>query len=209
MVLTIDKLEYLKTMVNFAKSKDVESEQFLIINNISWNQYEDLLESLGDSAVIRVQYWDQNLVIMSPSRRHEFDKKIIGMLLETYFLTKKIRFYPLGSTTFKNQIIKKGIEPDQCYCLHSNKDIPDLAIEVIVTSGGIDSLAIYQGLGVREVWFWEKEKLSIYVLQDEIYTKVKQSVLLPDLDLDLFAHYIGCDEPFDAVLEFKQKIEEV
>ncbi len=209
MVLTIDKLEHLKTMVDFVKSKDMESEQCLIINNVSWNEYEDFLEFLGDCAGVRVQYWDKNLVIMSPSYRHEFDKKIIGILLETYFFAKKIRFYPFGSTTFKNQIIKKGIEPDQCYCLHTNKDIPDLAIEVIVTSGGIDSLAIYQGLGVREVWFWEKEQLSIYVLENEIYTQVKQSILLPDLDLDLFALYIGDDEPFDAVLEFKQKIEVV
>lgn len=207
MVLTIDKLEHLKTMVNFAKSKDSESEQFLIINNISWNQYEDLLQFLGDAAGIRVKYWDENLVIMSPSYLHEFDQEIIGTLLETYFFAKKIRFYPFGSTTLKNKIIKTGIEPDKSYCLHSNKDIPDLAIEVIVTSGGIDSLAIYQGLGVREVWFWEKKKLSIYILENETYTKVKQSVLLPDLDLDLFAHYICYDELFDAVLEFKQKIE--
>ncbi len=207
MVVTIDQLEHLKTMVNFAKSKDSESEQFLIINNISWNQYEDLLQFLGDAAGIRVKYWDENLVIMSPSYLHEFDKEIMGTLLETYFFAKKIRFYPFGSTTLKNEIIKRGIEPDKSYCLHSNKDIPDLAIEVIVTSGGIDSLGIYQGLGVREVWFWEKEKLSIYILENETYTKVKQSVLLPDLDLDLFAHYIGYNEPFDAVLEFKQKIE--
>lgn len=209
MVLAIDKLEHLKNMVNFAQSKDFESEQIFLVNNISWNQYENLLQFLGDSAGIRVQYWEGNLAIMSPSRRHEFDKKIIGMLLETYFFGKKIRFYPLGSTTFKNKIIQKGIEPDQCYCLHINKDIPDLAIEVIVTSGGIDCLAIYQGLGVREVWFWEKEKLSVYVLENETYIQVQQSVLLPDLDLDLFANYISYDEPFDAVLEFKQKIENV
>ncbi len=210
MVLAIDhKLENLKTMVNFAKSKDAESEQIFLVNNISWNQYESLLQFWGDSAGIKFKYWEENLAIMSPSRRHEFDKEKIGMLLETYFLAKKIRFYSLGSTTFKNKILKRGIEPDKCYCLNSNKKIPDLAIEVIVTSGGIDSLNIYQSLGVKEVWFWEREKLSLYVLENDTYIKVNQSVLLPDLDLDLFTHYISYEEPFDAVLEFKEKIEAV
>lgn len=35
------------------------------------------------------------------------------------------------------------------------KQGPDLAIEVIITSSGIDRLDLYQGLGVREVWFWQ------------------------------------------------------
>jgi Uma2 family endonuclease len=208
MVLAVDKLTDIKNIVNFAQSQDFESEQIFIINKVSWNHYEDLLQFLGDSAGIKVQYWEENLAIMSPSHRHEFDKKIIGILLETYFMYKKIRFYPLGSTTFKNVNIQKGIEPDQCYCLHNNKEIPDLAIEVIVTSGGLDSLKIYQGLGVKEVWFWEKQKLKVYALQNETYTQVKKSLLLPELDLDLFAHYLSYDEPYDAVLEFKQKIEE-
>lgn len=206
MVSTIDKLEHLKNLVNLAKLKDAESEVVFQINNISWNQYENLLCLLEDSSRIKTKYLQENLVMMSPSRIHEFDKKIIGILLEAYFFTKKIRFYPLGSTTFKNQIIQRGIEPDQCYCINTNKDIPDIAIEVIVTSGGINSLEIYQGLGVKEVWFWERKKLSIYVLENESYTKMNNSSLLSDLDINLFTDYLCYDEPFDAVLEFKQKI---
>ncbi|MGB5595032.1 MAG: Uma2 family endonuclease [Crocosphaera sp.] len=206
MILVTDKLAYLKTMVDLVKLKESESEQIFLFNNISWQQYENLLQSLEDNAGIRLKYCEENLAIMSPSRRHEFDKKIIAMLLETYFFEQEIKFYPLGSTTFKKENIKRGIEPDECYCLYNNKDIPDLAIEVIVTSGGINSLEIYKGIGVTEVWFWEKEKLAVYSLNNGEYTKVKQSQLLPNLDLDLFASYIGYDEPFSAVLEFKQKV---
>lgn len=208
MIVATNQLSHLQAMVNLAKSKDSESEAVFIINNITWNQYESLLNFLGDDTFVKLKYCQENLAIMSPSRRHEFYKSILGMLLEAYFFAKKIRFYSWGSTTLKNQLLNRGIEPDESYCLYSNKEIPDLAIEIIVTSGGFDSLEIYRGLGVKEVWFWEKERLSIYVLNNDIYVKVNRSSLLPDLDVDLLANYIIWDEPFDAVLEFKKQIEE-
>jgi Uma2 family endonuclease len=207
MLTAVDKLEHLKTMIELAKSKDAESEQVFIINNIPWQQYEKLLNFVGDNAGVRLKYLEKNLEIMSPSSVHEFHKKTIGILLECYFLTKGIRFYPLGSTTFRAEKNARGIEPDQGYCLNSPKEFPDLAIEVVVTSGGIDSLNIYKKLGVSEVWFWGKEELKVYVLQEnEEYIQVNKSSLLPDLDLNLFASYITYDEPFDAVLEFRDKI---
>ncbi len=39
----------------------------------------------------------------------------------------------------KNKDKQAGKEPDECYCLETDKDIPDLAIEVIYTGGGVDT----------------------------------------------------------------------
>ena len=206
MLTAVNKLEYLKTMIEFAKSKDAELEQVLIINNIDWQEYESLLNFVEDDGGIRLKYLEGNLEVMSPSGIHEFHKENIGILLECYFLTTGIRFYSLGSKTFRLQKKSRGIEPDKSYCINNRKEIPDLAIEVVVTSGGIDSLNIYKKLGVSEVWFWEKEELKVYILEEEEYIQVNKSRLLPHLDLNLFASYINYDEPFDAVLEFKAKI---
>jgi Uma2 family endonuclease len=204
----VDRLAHLKAMIELAKSKDSDSEEILLINNIDWQQYENLLDFIGDdNGGILLKYGEKILTIMSPSRNHEFNKKIISILLETYCLIKQIKFYPLGSTTFRSQKVKKGIEPDESYCFDRPKEFPDLAIEVIITSGGINTLDIYQGLGVPEVWFWEKEQLKVYVLQEQEYQQVNKSTLFPDLDLDLFASYITKDEPLDAVLEFRKIIE--
>ena len=203
---TADRLQHLKTIIELAKYKDIDSEQVFIVNNVDWQQYEKLLELVGDDSGVLFKYWERNLEITSPSSKHELDKKVIGILLETYLLERRIRFYPLGSTTFRKETVKRGIEPDQCYCINGKKDIPDLAIEVVITSGGIDSLEIYKGLSVAEVWFWERDQLRVYVLQEGEYIKVNQSSLLPDLDLDLLASYITHDEPFEAVLEYRDKI---
>ena len=64
-------------------------------------------------------------------------------MLEAYLEAKRIRFWGLGSTTFRSQDKQAGKEPDECYCIGTDKDIPDLAIEVVYTSGGVDILEIY------------------------------------------------------------------
>ena len=158
----------------------------------------------GDNNQTRFKYAHNQLEIMAPSSRHEFIKKAIGILLETYFLEKSIRYYPSGSTTFRSESQQKGIEPDQCYCLHSRKDTPDLAIEVVITSDGLNSLEIYRSLEVTEVWFWQNEELSLYSLENNQYQKINQSILLPYLDIARFGQWILFDEIFDAVQESRK-----
>ena len=203
---TSNQLQHFQAIIELAKSKNRDAEQIFIINNVTWQEYEKLLEITSEEAGILLKYNQENLELMSPSSRHEIYKENIGILLECYFLTKKIRFYSLGSTTFRSQSLSRGIEPDKSYCINSRKDFPDLAIEVIITHGGIDALEIYKTLEVSEVWFWEEEKLNIYVLQNQEYIQVNQSNLFPDLPLELLVQYIPSDEPFDAVLQFRNQI---
>jgi Uma2 family endonuclease len=48
---------------------------------------------------------------------------------------------------------KVGLEPDECYSIGHARKLPDFALEVVETSGGIDTLEAYRRLGFREVWF--------------------------------------------------------
>jgi Uma2 family endonuclease len=169
--------------------------------------YGILLQRFESISHYRFKYLEGTLEIMSPSRRHEFDKKIIALLLETYFIEKDIDFYPLGSTTFRKEAVARGIEPDECYCFDSEKSIPDLAIEVVVTSGGIDDLLIYQGLGVQEVWFWQNHQFSLYFLRADKYEKISKSEFLPDLDLTLLASLLlSGEKPKDLISKFRENI---
>jgi Uma2 family endonuclease len=51
------------------------------------------------------------------------------------------------------------------------KSIPDLAIEVVITSGSIDKLETYRRLGVTEVWLWKVNQLKLYSLREETPSK--------------------------------------
>lgn len=61
---------------------------------------------------------------------------------------------------------------------------------IVNTSGGINKLEKYRRFGVIEVWFWENNQLSIYYLRDETYEQVNQSILLPDLDVELLVRCV-------------------
>lgn len=201
-------VSYLQKAIALLEEKDNNHDQSIFLEKIDWQDYETILRLKGDKNNPLLRYNQGSLTIMSPSRNHEIYKETIGALLEIYLRIKRIKYYPSGSTIFRIADGKKGIEPDKSYCLNNLKDFPDLAIEIIITSGGVNSLEIYKDLGVKEVWFWQNNELKSYILQDnDGYQEVKISYLFPDLDLDLLASYVVKDDHLDAVLEFMNILE--
>jgi Uma2 family endonuclease len=179
-------------------------EQRVLLEGVTWEQYESLITTLGDRfSSLRLSYLDGALEIMTNSPLHEELKKIIGMLIEAYLMESRIRFHAIGSATFRKTAAKRGLEPDECYCLGQKKEIPDLAVEVVLSSGVVDKLAIYEGLGVAEVWVWEMGQFQVYRLGDEGYDCGTKSDLLPGCDLEILARYVRPDDQFDAVMEFR------
>lgn len=188
-------------------SSDVD--QKYTVADISWQTYEALLSDLGDdSPGLRVHYLEGTLEITMPGRKHEVSKDNIGGLLRAYFEETRTRFYGLGSMTLKLEAKRRGAEPDVSFCVGTDKEFPDIAIEIVQTSGGVNKLEIYRGLGMPEVWFWEKGKFAVYHLLADAYEKVDRSQFLPDLNLDLLATYAQHPEPLDAVLEFRAALRE-
>ena len=182
------------------------STSYVLLSDVSWKQLEQLDITLAGTGA-RFSYLDGILEIMSPlSDEHEDSKKTLAMLVEVYMRTKNIRFYSRGSATLGKREDKTRREPDESYNLATKKIIPDLILEITVTSGGINKLEIYKRLGIPEVWFWEDGLLSVFCLEADEYQKVDKSTLLPDLDLELLAKYSRMVDQFDAVNEFSQVI---
>ncbi|PSB60116.1 hypothetical protein C7B79_26980, partial [Chroococcidiopsis cubana CCALA 043] len=78
------------------------SEQRVVLEGVSWQQYELLLATLGDDFPgLRLSYLEGTLEIMTTSSLHEELKKTIGMLMEAYFQESRIRFHAIGSATFR------------------------------------------------------------------------------------------------------------
>jgi Uma2 family endonuclease len=206
----------LKELFNEAELADADDpEEKFISSGVTWQMYEALLVKLEDNFHYRVTYLDGILEIVSPSIRHESIKKRLAILLERYLYKKRIQFKPMGSSTIKKQLLKAGAEPDECYCIGEAKNIPDLAIEVTVTSGSIDKLEIYRRLGVAEVWFWESSRLKLYhkreeepskFLQTNGYEQIETSELLPELNIYLLEKCTLISDDIQAIDEFEQGI---
>ena len=73
----------LDTLIDEQALQDQDPEDRYITSGVSWQNYESLLDRLGDSAGVRVTYLDGVLEIVSPSRRYESAKTRIGTLLES------------------------------------------------------------------------------------------------------------------------------
>ena len=186
--------------------ENLEREERFITSEVSWQQYEALLVKLENNSYYRVTYLDGILEIVSPSRRHEGAKKRIGTLLEVYFEETDTEYFPLGSTTLRRQEQRGGTEPDESYCIGSEKEFPDLVVEIVFTSGGVDKLAVYKKLRIAEVWFWENARFSLYRLGGDNYEPIPASELLPALNIALLAEYVQHPNPLLAVKEDRNQI---
>jgi Uma2 family endonuclease len=179
------------------------TDQLVLLHGVSWSGYVQLRKLL-DSPGVRLTYLQGALEIMSPSSRHEFLKTLWARLVETFAVERGIPLEGYGSTTFRRQAKERGLEPDECYCVGRKLGkAPDIAIEVVLTSGSIDKLAVYAGLDVAEVWFWRKERFEIHVRHGQGYRLARRSRKVPSLDLEHLARFMKYDEQHAAVLAYR------
>lgn len=168
--------------------------QRVLLENVTWKELETIIAELGEHRAARIAYDRGILEIISPLAEHQFDKEIISDLVKALLEQLNIEFRCLGSTTFKNQFMEQGIEPDQCFYIQNEAVIrgkkrldltidppPDLALEIDITSR--THLNIYEGLKVPEVWRFENGILQINILENGVYMESKSSLNFPNLPL--------------------------
>lgn len=185
-------------------------EQRIRLEGITWQQYDALVALFIDQfPALRMTYLEGSLELMSNSPEHERLKKIISRLIEAFAEEADIDLNGYGSTTFRREAAARGLEPDECYTFGMLEDTPDIAVEIVLTSGGIDKLPIYQGLAVQEVWFWENESFSLYGLIDPEagYEKLTNSQLLPALNMSQLASFINRPSQTAAVKAYRKALQ--
>jgi len=169
-------------------------EPRFVLQGVPWWTYVALRDALDDQAGLKLTYLEGTLELMSPSMLHEDAKTIIARLLEAWATERRVDLRGFGSTTFRQEARKRGLEPDECYKLGKLDEdgVPDIAIEVIVSSGLVDKMAVYAGLGVPEVWVWRPNTAAIVVnhLLDGAYQRSERSEVLPTLDLGELANFV-------------------
>jgi len=168
----------------------------LRLDNVSWEEYEQLLADLGPTYAVRIFYDQGRMEIMGPSAAHEKPKTIMARLINAVSDELDLDIESLGSTTFRSQLKAKGAEPDDCFFVQ-NADLiigneieeydlesmppPDIAVEVDRTNASLNKFVIYAGLGVPELWRIHKREVHIYLLSGDDYSEVTNSRAFPFL----------------------------
>ena len=181
------------------------AEQHFTCRGLTWHQFKAIQASFENVPNVRLFYCEGVLEIVGISKPHEAFQWIIGLLLGIYFEVKEIEFFPSGAYS---QIVEDKVEyqSDLSYCFGTDKDVPDLCIEVVITSGSPIKLQKYRLMGVQEVWFWEDGTLQLYHLREQGYERITNSELLPELDLSLLKRCILFASPLEALKEFRRGI---
>lgn len=176
------------------KTIELSPGSHVLISGVTWEQYEELLEELGEERrVPRINYCNEILEIMSPLPAHERPHRIIADVVKAILDAQNRAWEDFGSTTFK-KFKKAGLEPDTCFYIQ-NADLvrsrmrmdmeqdppPDLAIEADVTSK--TTLEAYAVLQVPEVWVYDNGVLTIYQLRNGDYQETTTSPTFPDLPI--------------------------
>ncbi|MBD2497237.1 Uma2 family endonuclease [Nostoc sp. FACHB-280] len=167
----------------------------LLIKNISWSTYKHILAELGENRSSRISYSQGVLEIMAPLPEHEVAKVMIGDFVKALLEELDIEFWSLGSTTFDEEKMDAGVEPDDCFYIQNEAAVrgkdridltidppPDLAVEIDITSR--TRFNNYEVLGVPELWRWRGNKLEINILINGKYVTTNQSLAFPNLPID-------------------------
>ncbi|QLE44208.1 Uma2 family endonuclease [Nostoc sp. C052] len=162
------------------------------IQDVIWEEFESILQELGEKRSLRVAYSKSTLEIMVPLPEHEKSKDLISDIVKILLKIAGKSYEPFGSTTFKRENIA-GVEPDACFYIQNyqrmigrrklepNDPPPDLAIETDVTSK--TTLDAYEAIAVPEVWIYDNKKLRIYLLRDGHYIESDNSPNFPNITI--------------------------
>lgn len=169
-----------------------QTEQKVIIEDVSWQTYERLLADLADRSAPRLAYDCGTLEIMSPTPRHEELNRNLALVVNILAAAFGLDVRNLGSTTFRREDLSRGFEPDSCFYIEHEAAVrgkakidltqdppPDLVIEIDITSGSLDKFPIYRQVGVPEIWRYDGHGLTILHLVDDDYQEQASSRAFP------------------------------
>jgi Uma2 family endonuclease len=181
----------------------MQVNQRLILQGISWDFYEQLLDEFKSSNALHFAYDNGTLEVEVPLGKHEIPIRLLADLVSNLCVEKDIEVRNVGSTTFRKRAKAKGIEPDTAFYIQNAARVsglldldlikdppPDLAIEVDITSPSLNKMPIYAGLKISEIWLYKGKKVEFLKLVGEKYVPIKNSIALPFLTTEKATEFL-------------------
>ncbi len=184
-----------------------------VLSDVSWDGYVKILDEVGDRAV-RMTYDDGLLEFELPSELHELLTAIVGAMVAAALDAAGIDYQPVGSTTWRRERGRAGIEADNCFYIanlpailardHVDLDRdppPDLAVETEVSSPMVDKARVYAALGVPELWrVREDGDVRFFRLTaGGTYEPLTQSAMVPRVDAAIVTQHARMIRPLGSL----------
>ena len=190
--------------MSFFHKKSVATEKRIVLPNVTWQKLEAIVAELGPDREVHLTYDRGKLELMTPLELHRRGDRLLESLLLVVADEADETLTNLGSILLMAPENDRAIQPFSAYYLdYPPKPIttreldvtgiaaPDLAIELVIKPGTMNRLAIFETLGVPEVWAYTLEEqndsfkgvLSLWELTDRGYRSIDSSVAFPFLSI--------------------------
>lgn len=168
----------------------------LVVHDVSWDDYEHVLDDLSDRPRLRISYDRGRLEIMTPLPEHDTYSRLIDAMVRAYAELRDLTVESYGGATWKRRALARGVEPDECYYTisadriigkHHRIDLesdppPDIVVEIDITNESLSKFGIYAALSVLEIWRYDGRVMQFYELADGAYGEVSESRSFPGLN---------------------------
>ena len=195
----------------------------LVLHDISWDEYEELLEAVGEANYLHISYDEGTLQIRTLSALHESYQFLISHLVNLLSVRLRIKVLCFGSATMRKKAKQKGVEPDLSFyvqtaaAIGSRTDLdfsvdppPDIVVEIDLQHPSLSKFTIYAALGVPEIWRYDGKSLTVYYLAGESYVPTPSSFALPVLTSDTLTEFLARsqhEDQYETVLAFEKWLE--
>jgi Uma2 family endonuclease len=190
--------------------KDVSpNEQRIVLNQISWQKYEQILSEMGGERQAHLTYDRGKLELMTPLEEHERCSKLIESLLSVLGDELQESLLIRRDATLKQIDLQQALEPNLC-CYRgtaptARETCPDLILDISLRQGNIDPFPIYANFGIPEVWRYRSGEdpevptrhLEIYHLREykpkppqQPYLQAKTSLNFPFLSATTIQQFL-------------------
>jgi Uma2 family endonuclease len=200
------------------------SGRTILLNDISWQEYEMFLEDFEEKSGWRLAYDTGKLEIMPPTQEHEIFSFSFSLFVVAFCEHFNLDVQGAGSTTFRRMFLNKGVEPDECFYIKNAEKVigkkfksdecpmPDVAVEVDVTTDSLDKFPIYAALQIPEIWIFDGKNVFFYQLEGEKYNQISKSIALTPLSSETLTEYLNLSEKKGqtfALKSFRQYLNEL
>ena len=185
-------------------AQGTDTGQRIILTDVTWETYEQLLKNFVDRSVPRLAYDRGVLEIASPGSEHEQANRALAQVVAVIAEEWDIELLDIGSMTYKRRHLGRGFEPDASYYIQNVTQLidrrridseinppPDLVIEIDINHSSLDKLALYAAVGVPEVWRFDDGRVAIFVVDDDGYHEVTASRAIPLLGDDHLNRFLA------------------
>ena len=180
---------------------DPKIEPRIVLDRISYAQYEAINDAIVDRHDPRMVYAEGRLVLLSPSRLHDWYAGLIDYLIVAVATASGIEWEIAGQSTYRHAGRDAGVEGDRAYYFGANAERmrgpqnidlstqppPDLVIEVEHTHPAHEAIVAWGRIGAPELWRFDvgRHQTSFWSRRDDgTYSPIDRSLGLPVLQPD-------------------------